>query len=409
MDDLTFYDELCKSLHRLSGANVILCQGQTFLSRHESLTLPEGLNLHQTHFQKLWSDPGMVSYTVEDNKFFYGLIKKRDSSFSFLIGPLCLSSVSESELKRYFFRHNVPKEQHSAVSEYLFPAPVIPFHGAIQLLIFFNLAVNRESLAPTAVIFGDLLQRPDPLEQTFGEMFRHHEQLQFDEVERHTSLQFENRMLFYVQNGLPEKLLELFENVEVGRTGKLSSDSLRQEKNNGICSTTLCTRAAIAGGLNSEIAFQFSDITIQQIEACRTINEVDMVAFKATLELCERVAALQKNTSNHPMIDRIVKFIIEHICEKVTVEELARLVHTNRSFLSKKFKSEMGISLSEYISKQKITEAKRLLLHTEKSLAAIANYLAFSSQSHFQNTFKKFTGVTPAHYRTQKRTSTKYS
>ena len=73
----------------------------------------------------------------------------------------------------------------------------------------------------------------------------------------------------------------------------------------------LSTRAAIAGGLNSEIAFQFSDITIQQIENCSTVNEINMLTYKTTLELCERVAALQKNSSNNPMIDRIVKYIIE--------------------------------------------------------------------------------------------------
>ena len=98
---------------------------------------------------------------------------------------------------------------------------------------------------------------------------------------------------------------------------------------------------------------------------------------------------VQNNPSNSPVVNRIVKYVNENIADKIIVEELAQLVHTNRSFLSSKFKSEMGIPLIDYNAKQKIAEAKRLLLYSDKSLSSIAAYLSFSSQSHFQNTFKK--------------------
>ena len=403
MDNFTYYSELSRFLSGLSGAPVILYREGEPVARFENIALPKEIDLHRPHFELLRDAPESIAYAIEDNKFLYGIIKAKEEPCLILIGPVCLSAVTEPEMRKYLLRHNIPDCHSSAVSEYIFYAPVIPFNYTIQMLIFFNLAINRETVSPTALVLRDSEKHATTLEQAFREMFRYNEQLQYDEVEKHTSLQFENRMLFYIQNGLPKKLLALFENSSVGRTGKLSSDFLRQEKNNAICSVTLSTRAAIAGGLNSEIAFQFSDITIQQIENCSTVNEINMLTYKTTLELCERVAALQKNSSNNPMIDRIVKYIIEHICEKITVDDLAKLVHTNRSFLSGKFKSEMGISLNEYINKQKITEAKRLLLHTETSLPAIASYLSFSSQSHFQNTFRKVTGTTPANYRKNKR------
>ena len=55
----------------------------------------------------------------------------------------------------------------------------------------------------------------------------------------------------------------------------------------------------------------------------------------------------------------------------------------------------------EYINKKKIEEAQRLLRFSDKSLIAISNYLSFSSQSHFQNTFKKVTGTTPVLWQKQ--------
>ena len=49
-------------------------------------------------------------------------------------------------------------------------------------------------------------------------------------------------------------------------------------------------------------------------------------------------------------------------------------------------------------------EAERLLRFSDKPLIAIASYLSFSSQSHFQNTFKKITGTTPTQYQRQWKT-----
>ena len=71
----------------------------------------------------------------------------------------------------------------------------------------------------------------------------------------------------------------------------------------------------------------------------------------------------------------------------------------SRPYLSKRFKEEAGITITDFIRKQKIEEAKRLLKYTDKSLLAISLYLGFSSQGHFTHTFKKYTQKNPSDYR----------
>ena len=71
----------------------------------------------------------------------------------------------------------------------------------------------------------------------------------------------------------------------------------------------------------------------------------------------------------------------------------------SRNSLSGKFKKETGFILSEYILKKKIERAKYLLSMTDYSFADISAYLGFSSQSHFQRTFKKYADVTPGEFK----------
>ena len=57
------------------------------------------------------------------------------------------------------------------------------------------------------------------------------------------------------------------------------------------------------------------------------------------------------------------------------------------------------MTLADFVFGEKIEEAKRLLHYSGKSLTLIADYLGFSSQSHFSGIFKMYSGKTPKEYR----------
>ncbi|MBD5449507.1 MAG: helix-turn-helix transcriptional regulator [Lachnospiraceae bacterium] len=78
---------------------------------------------------------------------------------------------------------------------------------------------------------------------------------------------------------------------------------------------------------------------------------------------------------------------------------IAKHLYLSRPYLSAKFKAETGLSLTDFILKEKTEEAKRLLCYSDKSLLNIGNYLGFSSQSHFSRVFKKYSGYSPSEYR----------
>lgn len=75
---------------------------------------------------------------------------------------------------------------------------------------------------------------------------------------------------------------------------------------------------------------------------------------------------------------------------------LSEELHYEYNYLSNLFSSLEGITLEQYIIRQKIERAKELLLYDELSLSQIANRLGYSSVAHLSGQFKKVTGMAPS-------------
>ena len=88
-----------------------------------------------------------------------------------------------------------------------------------------------------------------------------------------------------------------------------------------------------------------------------------------------------------------------HLSEPISPEAMAKEFYLTRTHFSAKFNKETGMTLTDYILTEKTEEAKRLLRYSDKSAAAIAAYLGFSSHGHFAKVFKKYSGLTPNEYR----------
>lgn len=149
-------------------------------------------------------------------------------------------------------------------------------------------------------------------------------------------------------------------------TGHLSDDPVRNRKYLFVTSVTQACRAAINGGMDSERAYNISDLYIQKMDILETEEEIcklhaDMMTFYT--------------------------------------KEMAEQVDLNASYLSTLFKKEAGCSVSDYILLRKLEAARNMLKYSEYSYAEISAILAFSSQSHFCRIFKKETGYTPKEYR----------
>jgi AraC-type DNA-binding domain-containing proteins len=82
---------------------------------------------------------------------------------------------------------------------------------------------------------------------------------------------------------------------------------------------------------------------------------------------------------------------------------LSDRLHYEYNYLSSLFSSVEGMTLEQYIIRQKIEKVKELLLYDELTLSEIAYKLGYSSVAHLSGQFKKITGFTPSELKKSRR------
>ena len=86
----------------------------------------------------------------------------------------------------------------------------------------------------------------------------------------------------------------------------------------------------------------------------------------------------------------------------VTIEQAAREIGTNRSYLSKYLNEVRQMTFYEWVAQMRIQEAQSLMLADRNMpIEQIASEVGFTSQSTFSSTFKKQVGISPNAWRNQ--------
>lgn len=218
----------------------------------------------------------------------------------------------------------------------------------------------------------------------------------------HNPYEQEAGKLEAVQNGDLEGLKRWREESWVGEYGKVANDPLRQAKNLAVITIVLASRAAIRGGLLPELAFSMADGYILDMEESGDITRVDRIACQAELEFTREVGKLRTlSVEKNLLIERAKDYIFKHLHRTICLGELAGELGVHPNYLSALFHRTEGMTVQQYIRRQKIQQAENLLKYSGYQMNEIASYLSFSSQSHFSSCFKKATGMTPGQYRNQ--------
>lgn len=102
---------------------------------------------------------------------------------------------------------------------------------------------------------------------------------------------------------------------------------------------------------------------------------------------------------NYELGRRIKEYIDQHYHEPLTVRAICDGLHLSESYVSHVFKDMLGYSPMQYILRRKIGEAQTLLISTDYPISQIARMVGFDAQSHFNQRFSKYVGISPGRFR----------
>jgi LacI family transcriptional regulator len=100
-----------------------------------------------------------------------------------------------------------------------------------------------------------------------------------------------------------------------------------------------------------------------------------------------------------PLVASAMRFIREHACDGILIEDVVEHVAASRSVLQRRFRSTLGRTIHDTIASVRLQRVKQLLVQTDLPLPAVADRAGFQHVEYLIAAFRKATGSTPGGYR----------
>jgi len=160
----------------------------------------------------------------------------------------------------------------------------------------------------------------------------------------------------------------------------------------------ILSRAAVEAGAKIEEMLGMRYGFVTELASIRNQETLCLWVVKVFEKLTDQIYQT-RNARNYQRLKRALDFIETNYGEPLTVDRVAKEVYLSTSRLSHIIKSELGITLGDYISKVRIEKAEALLKDRELSISQIALEVGFPDQSYFTKVFKKVENCTPKVFR----------
>lgn len=162
----------------------------------------------------------------------------------------------------------------------------------------------------------------------------------------------------------------------------------------------LVSRTTIEDGADPERSLKLNQDYLQAIPGIASIDDLCLwLSGVINHFMDEQFGFIDAKHSN--TIHRTVQYLQTHYTEKVTLENVSRVMYLSPAYFSRIFKQETGKTFNTYLNNIRITKAKEILHQTNSHLRLtdIALMVGFEDQSYFTKVFKRITGISPLKYR----------
>jgi AraC-like DNA-binding protein len=308
-----------------------------------------------------------------------------------IIGPAFYGTNSYQNLKHKLDQRNYSVPARLAVLKQLDSIPIVPSNLLSQYAIMLHYCITGEKITSQNIAYLSSIEDKNKSHDT-----KHI-------AEEHPGIwAAEQEFLNMIREGSPDYKIGLEKSSFLSSGVRHDTgDSLRKSKNNLLVLLTLCSRAAIEGGLSPATSYSLCDYYTQKTEDAESISELTILSTNMLEDFIQRVQLTKEQAEISKSVQSCCDYIRSNITEPLSIDFLAKRAGYTEYYFSRKFKQEMNMTISDYIKVEKIRHAKLLLCSTTKSIQEISDDLAFSSRSYFSDSFQKVAGISPSDYRKQ--------
>lgn len=137
----------------------------------------------------------------------------------------------------------------------------------------------------------------------------------------------------------------------------------------------------------------------EQLLACMSFDEMKRLFIGELTETLEHIRSVRMAQAGKS-VETVKRWIKAHYDQPAELGSLARMVYLTPSYLSKLFKHETGMTITDYLIEVRIKKAKLLLKHSsDMKIHEIGSEVGYPDPAYFNKLFKRMVGITPNEYR----------
>jgi YesN/AraC family two-component response regulator len=318
-----------------------------------------------------------------------GFFEQLQYKGTIILGPFLSSIPNDAFISKIIEKNNLSLTYKLQFKEYYNALPIYDYNDTKDVsALMLNLASNP-------FISGNILYSDNENNDIATENNSFNSEEFTSEIELRYRL--EKEILNAVEKGLKEEALNLEKLFHFQATHRAPSNPLRANKNVVFSFNTLLRTACERGGVSPIYISNLSDKFAILIENISTMAQFESMTTKMISEYCDLVNKYSTNGYSS-IIKKAINYINLNFKNQISLNLIAESININPSHLSRQFKKETNMTITEFINIKRINEAKFLIEQNQNSITEIALMVGFENHNYFCKVFKQITALTTKEY-----------
>lgn len=343
-------------------------------------------------------EPRTIYHIIDYYECSYSFFQFPDKQILF-IGPYLTKEISYHDIQTLMNTLQIPPELFPQLQDYYYALPALTAKTAFSSLLRHAYASIFDTELPS-------VQHLDLKQSESQEQFleTHHFYVPEDAVLSMQLLEeryhIEDELLDAISHGNLAKALSVSNTMSSIRFAPRSDSELRNHKNLMITFNSLMRRTAYVAGVHPFYIDAVSSNYATLIEQCRTVEETQDIIPYMVRSYCDLVDKRSMSSYSEP-VRKILVTIDASLTGDLSLKRFANDLFLNTSYLSTLFKKEVGMTLTDYVNKNRIAYAKKLLKSTALSVQDVAINSGIPDIHYFTRLFRREAGMSPREWRNQ--------